>query len=134
MTSKHRPLKDFIVIRPELSPEVLASGLHVPQVARKATCIGEVIATGPGRRVPRERVLPSLDGSRWVGGRLPELRLPGVERGEWVAYDKRSAVEVEWEGEKEKCHMVTSEALYFIIDDDEGLEVGDPAILRADVV
>lgn len=128
---KHRPLFDNVVVRPDLPKQI--GSIIVPEIAQKPNWIGTVVAVGKGRLTPRKRG-HAESGGKWADGVPGEWRTPDVEVGERVAYDRRSAVDVDWEGELEKCHMVTSQALFFAIAPGADVEIGDPCILKADYV
>ncbi len=73
-----KPLEDRILIKP-LDPETkTASGLYLPETAKEKPMKGEVIATGPGKR---------LDN-----GKRGEM---SVRKGDTVVFGKYAGTEVE---------------------------------------
>lgn len=80
---KIKPLEDRIVVRPNDSEEVTASGLVIPDTAKEKPKQGEVLAVGPGRR------------SEQTGDFLPL----GVSEGDTVVYTGYGGTEITVEGE-----------------------------------
>ncbi|HEX2836831.1 MAG TPA: co-chaperone GroES [Phycisphaerales bacterium] len=73
-----KPLEDRILIKP-LDPETkTASGLYLPETAKERPMKGEVVATGPGKR---------LDN-----GKRGEM---SVQKGDTVVFAKYAGTEVE---------------------------------------
>ena len=73
-----KPLEDRILIKP-LDPETkTASGLYLPETAKEKPMKGEVVATGPGKR---------LDN-----GKRGEM---SVRKGDTVVFGKYAGTEVE---------------------------------------
>lgn len=73
-----KPLEDRILIKP-LDPETkTASGLYLPETAKERPMKGEVVATGPGKR---------LDN-----GKRGEM---SVSKGDTVVFAKYAGTEVE---------------------------------------
>ena len=80
---KIKPLEDRIVVRPNDSEEVTASGLVIPDTAKEKPQQGEVLAVGPGKR------------SEQTGELVPL----GVSEGDTVIYDKFRGTEITVDGE-----------------------------------
>lgn len=80
---KIKPLEDRIVVRPNDSEEVTASGLVIPDTAKEKPQQGEVLAVGPGKR------------SEQTGDFVPL----GVSEGDTVVYSKFGGTEITVEGE-----------------------------------
>lgn len=78
-----KPLGDRVLVRPSDEQDVTASGIVLPDSARKKPTEGEVLAVGSGR------VLDS-------GQRVPV----SVELGQTVIYSKYAGTEVTIEGEE----------------------------------
>jgi chaperonin GroES len=80
---KLNPLDDRIVVRPNESEEMTASGLVIPDTAKEKPQQGEVLAVGPGRRAENTGELIPLD----------------VKVGDTVVYSKYGGTEITVEGE-----------------------------------
>jgi chaperonin GroES len=80
---KLNPLDDRIVVRPNESEEMTASGLVIPDTAKEKPQQGEVLAVGPGRRSDTTGELIPLD----------------VKVGDTVVYSKYGGTEITVEGE-----------------------------------
>ncbi|MEY2405873.1 MAG: chaperonin GroES [Acidimicrobiaceae bacterium] len=78
-----QPLEDRIVVRPNESEEMTASGLVIPDTAKEKPQQGEVLAAGPGKR------------SEHTGDLLPV----DVKVGDTVVYSKYGGTEVTIDGE-----------------------------------
>ena len=78
-----KPLDDRIVVRPDDSEEVTASGLVIPDTAKEKPQQGKVLAAGPGKR------------SDHTGELIPL----GVSVGDTVVYSKFGGTELTVEGE-----------------------------------
>lgn len=84
-----KPLEDRILIKP-LDPETkTASGLYLPETAKERPMKGEVVATGPGKR---------LDN-----GKRGEM---SVSKGDTVVFAKYAGTEVEIKNVK---HLIMRE-------------------------
>ncbi len=84
-----KPLEDRILIKP-LDPETkTASGLYLPETAKERPMKGEVVATGPGKR---------LDN-----GKRGEM---SVQKGDTVVFAKYAGTEVEIKNVK---HLIMRE-------------------------
>src|SRR5580693_4693332 len=80
---KLNPLDDRIVVRPNESEEMTASGLVIPDTAKEKPQQGEVLAVGPGRRAENTGELVPLD----------------VAAGDTVVYSKYGGTEIAIDGE-----------------------------------
>ena len=80
---KLNPLDDRIVVRPNESEEMTASGLVIPDTAKEKPQQGEVLAVGPGRRSDTTGELIPLD----------------VKVGDTVVYSKYGGTEITVDGE-----------------------------------
>ncbi len=84
-----KPLEDRVLVKP-IEPETkTASGLYLPETAKERPMKGEVVATGPGKR---------LDN-----GKRGEM---SVKKGDTVVYGKYAGTEVEIKGIK---HLILRE-------------------------
>ena len=77
------PLDDRIVVRPNESEEMTASGLVIPDTAKEKPQQGEVLAVGPGRRADNTGEIIPLD----------------VKVGDTVVYSKYGHTEITVDGE-----------------------------------
>jgi chaperonin GroES len=80
---KLNPLDDRIVVRPNESEEMTASGLVIPDTAKEKPQQGEVLAVGPGRRAENTGELVPFD----------------VKVGDTVVYSKYGGTEITVDGE-----------------------------------
>jgi chaperonin GroES len=80
---KLNPLDDRIVVRPNESEEMTASGLVIPDTAKEKPQQGEVLAVGPGRRSDTSGEIIPLD----------------VKVGDTVVYSKYGGTEITVDGE-----------------------------------
>ena len=80
---KLNPLDDRIVVRPNESEEMTASGLVIPDTAKEKPQQGEVLAVGPGRRAENTGEIIPLD----------------VSVGDTVVYSKYGGTEITVDGE-----------------------------------
>ncbi len=53
-----KPLADRIVIKPAQAEEVTRGGIILPDTAKEKPVVGEVVATGPGRRGDDGKLVP----------------------------------------------------------------------------
>ncbi|CAG0951180.1 10 kDa chaperonin [Phycisphaerales bacterium] len=85
-----KPLEDRVLVKP-MDPETkTASGIYLPEASKEKPVKGEVIATGPGKR---------LDN-----GKRGEM---SVRKGDTVVYGKYAGTEVEIKGVK---HLILRES------------------------
>ena len=77
------PLEDRIVVRPNESEEMTASGLVIPDTAKEKPQQGEVLAVGPGRRAEQSGEIIPLD----------------IKAGDTVVYSKYGGTEITVDGE-----------------------------------
>lgn len=78
-----KPMDDRVLVKPIESESKTASGIFLPESAKEKPVKGEVLATGPGKR---------LDN----GGRAQM----SVRKGDTVVYGKYAGTEVEFKGDK----------------------------------
>ena len=55
-----KPLGDKILVKPAAAEEKTASGIYVPDSAKKKSTEGEVIAVGTGKIVDGQRIAPEV--------------------------------------------------------------------------
>ena len=72
-----KPLADRIVIKPAEAEEMTKGGIILPDTAKEKPVVGEVVATGPGRRGDDGKLVPME-----------------VKVGDKVLYGKYSGTEV----------------------------------------
>jgi len=84
-----KPLEDRVLVKPIETESKTASGIYLPDTAKEKPVRGEVIATGPGKR---------LDN-----GKRAEM---SVSKGDTVVYGKYAGTEVEIKGQK---HLILRE-------------------------
>jgi chaperonin GroES len=85
-----KPLEDRVLVKPIESESKTASGIYLPETAKEKPVRGEIIATGPGKR---------LDN-----GKRAEM---SVKKGDTVVYGKYAGTEVEIKGVK---HLILRES------------------------
>lgn len=78
-----KPLEDRVLVKPIESESKTASGIFLPESAKEKPVRGQVVATGPGKR---------LDN-----GKRAEM---SVKKGDTVFYGKYAGTEVELKGDK----------------------------------
>ena len=81
-TTTLRPLGDRVLVRRDPSDEKTAGGLYIPKTAEKESCLGRVVAAGPGKTTDQGAVLPL-----------------SVKVGDHVAFSKYGHTEVVLGGE-----------------------------------
>ena len=79
---KVKPLADRVVIKPQEAEEKTKGGIIIPDTAKERPVIGEIIATGPGRKGDDGKLIPVE-----------------VKVGDKVMYGKYSATEITVEGQ-----------------------------------
>ena len=85
-----KPLEDRVLIKP-LDPETkTASGIYLPETSKEKPMKGEVVATGPGKRLEN--------------GKRAEM---SVRKGDTVVFGKYAGTEVEIKGDK---HLILRES------------------------
>jgi chaperonin GroES len=84
-----KPLEDRVLIKPIEAESKTASGLYLPETAKEKPIRGEVVATGPGKRLE--------SGQR---GQM------SVRTGDTVVFGKYAGTEVEIKGIK---HLIMKE-------------------------
>ncbi len=72
-----KPLADRIVVKPAAAEEVTRGGIILPDTVKEKPVVGEVLATGPGRRGEDGKLVPME-----------------VKVGDKVLYGKYSGTEV----------------------------------------
>ncbi|MCC6676570.1 MAG: co-chaperone GroES [Phycisphaerales bacterium] len=85
-----KPLEDRVLVKPIETESKTASGIYLPDTAKEKPVRGEVVATGPGKR---------LDN-----GKRAEM---SVSKGDTVVYGKYAGTEVEIKGQK---HLILRES------------------------
>jgi chaperonin GroES len=85
-----KPLEDRVLVKPIESESKTASGIYLPESAKEKPVRGEVIATGPGKRLEN--------------GKRAEM---SVKKGDTVVYGKYAGTEVEIKGVK---HLILRES------------------------
>ena len=85
-----KPLEDRVLVKPIEAESKTASGIYLPEASKEKPVKGEVVATGPGKR---------LDN-----GKRGEM---SVKKGDTVVYGKYAGTEVDIDGEK---HMIIKES------------------------
>ena len=85
-----KPTEDRVLVKPIEAETKTAAGIYLPETAKEKPVKGEVIATGPGKR---------LDN-----GKRAEM---SVEVGDTVVYGKYAGTEVEIKGVK---HLILKES------------------------
>ena len=78
-----KPMEDRVLVKPIESESKTASGIYLPESAKEKPVRGEVISTGPGKR---------LDN-----GQRAQM---SVKKGDTVVYGKYAGTEVELKGDK----------------------------------
>ena len=84
-----KPLEDRVLVKPIETESKTASGIYLPESAKEKPVRGEVVASGPGKR---------LDN-----GKRAEM---SVRKGDTVVYGKYAGTEVEIKGDK---HLILRE-------------------------
>ncbi|MDX2148657.1 MAG: co-chaperone GroES [Planctomycetota bacterium] len=85
-----KPLEDRVLVKP-IDPETkTASGLYLPESSKERPIRGEVVSTGPGKRMEN--------------GKRAEM---SVRRGDTVVFGKYAGTEVEIKGVK---HLIMRES------------------------
>ena len=77
-----KPLGDRVVIKPMLAEEKTKGGIFLPDTAKEKPVVGEVVATGPGRKADDGKVI-ALD----------------LKVGDHVLYGKYSGTETSIDGQ-----------------------------------
>lgn len=80
---KVKPLGDRVVIKPSPAEEKTKGGLIIPDTAKERPVVGEVVATGPGRKGDDGKLIPIE-----------------VKVGDKVMYGKYSATEITIDGQE----------------------------------
>lgn len=85
-----KPLEDRVLVKPAAEETKTASGIYLPETAKEKPARGQVVATGPGRRLEN--------------GKRGEL---SVKVGDTVVFGKYAGTEVEIKGQK---HLIMRES------------------------
>jgi chaperonin GroES len=85
-----KPLEDRVLIKPSEAETKTASGLYLPETAKEKPIRGEVVATGPGKRLEN--------------GKRADM---SVTVGDTVVFGKYAGTEVEIKGVK---HLIMRES------------------------
>ncbi len=78
-----KPLEDRVLVKPAEPETKTASGIYLPETSKEKPVRGEVVATGPGKRLEN--------------GKRAEM---SVRKGDTVFYGKYAGTEVELKGDK----------------------------------
>lgn len=84
-----KPLEDRVLVKPIEAESKTASGIYLPEASKEKPVKGEVVATGPGKRLEN--------------GKRAEM---SVKKGDTVVYGKYAGTEVEIKGAK---HLILRE-------------------------
>jgi chaperonin GroES len=76
-----KPLEDRVLVKPIEAETKTASGLYLPEGAKEKPVKGEVVATGPGKRMDNgKRAEMSIKvGDHVVYGRYAEVEIKNVK-------------------------------------------------------
>lgn len=85
-----KPLEDRVLIKPIENETKTASGLYLPEAAKEKPMKGQVVSTGPGKRLEN--------------GKRAEM---SVKSGDTVVFGKYAGTEVEIKGVK---HLIVRES------------------------
>ena len=85
-----KPLEDRVLVKPIEAETKTASGIFLPETAKERPVRGQIIATGPGKRLEN--------------GKRAEMT---VSKGDTVVYGKYAGTEVEIKGVK---HLILRES------------------------
>lgn len=85
-----KPLEDRVLVKPIEQDTKTESGLYLPETAKERPMKGQVVATGPGKR---------LDNGT--------LAKPSVKNGDTVVFGKYAGSEIEIKGVK---HLIMRES------------------------
>lgn len=85
-----KPLEDRILVKPIEPESKTSSGIYLPEAAKEKPVKGEVVATGPGKRLEN--------------GKRAEM---SVRKGDTVVYGRYAGTEVEIKGVK---HLIVRES------------------------
>ncbi len=78
-----KPLEDRVLVKPADPETKTASGIYLPETSKEKPVRGQVVATGPGKRLEN--------------GKRAEM---SVRKGDTVFYGKYAGTEVELKGDK----------------------------------
>ncbi|MBX3402017.1 MAG: co-chaperone GroES [Phycisphaeraceae bacterium] len=78
-----KPLEDRVLVKPAEPETKTASGIYLPETSKEKPVRGQVVATGPGKRLEN--------------GKRAEM---SVRKGDTVFYGKYAGTEVELKGDK----------------------------------
>ena len=106
---KIKMLDDRVLVEPEMEPDLTEGGLYIPAVAKKKTDRGKVLAVGPGKRAPIEKMMGDKSPYRTVEDSVKALNTripPTVKVGDIVLYAPYFGSEVKVDG---KNYLVMKE-------------------------
>ena len=78
-----KPLEDRVLVKPAEPETKTAAGIYLPETSKEKPVRGQVVATGPGKRLEN--------------GKRAEM---SVRKGDTVFYGKYAGTEVELKGDK----------------------------------
>ncbi len=85
-----KPLEDRVLVKPLEAETKTASGIYLPETSKEKPMKGEIVATGPGKRLEN--------------GKRAEMT---VRKGDTVVFGKYAGTEVEIKGDK---HLILRES------------------------
>jgi len=85
-----KPLEDRVLVKPLEAETKTASGIYLPETSKEKPMRGEIVATGPGKRLEN--------------GKRAEMT---VRKGDTVVFGKYAGTEVEIKGNK---HLILRES------------------------
>ena len=85
-----KPLEDRVLVKPLEAETKTAAGIYLPETSKEKPMKGEIIATGPGKRLEN--------------GKRAEMT---VRKGDTVVFGKYAGTEVEIKGDK---HLILRES------------------------
>ncbi len=85
-----KPLEDRVLVKPLEAETKTASGIYLPETSKEKPMRGEIVATGPGKRLEN--------------GKRAEMT---VRKGDTVVFGKYAGTEVEIKGDK---HLILRES------------------------
>ena len=100
---KIKMLDDRVLIELETEPDLTKGGIYVPDVAKKKTDRGKVLAVGPGKRAPIEKMMGDKSPYRTVEDTVKALntRIPlTVKVGDIVLFAPYFGSEVKVDGKE----------------------------------
>ncbi len=89
-----QPTEDRVIIRRVEAPTATPGGIILPDIAKKRSQRGTVLAVGPGKQVGIDEVESYLSAND-----SPRLLAMSIEVGDHVLYSSYAGSEIEVEGE-----------------------------------